>query len=60
MPFVVITGLPAAGKTTLAVPLAEALGVPLISKDAIKEALFAAVGVGDWRWSKMLSRAADA
>jgi hypothetical protein len=34
--------------------------VPLISKDAIKEALFDVVGVGDWAWSKTLSRAADA
>ncbi len=48
------------GKPTVAVPLAEALGVPLISEEAIKEALFEAVGIGDWQWSKTLSRAADA
>jgi hypothetical protein len=58
--FVVVSGLAASGKTTVAVPLARALGVPLIAKDAIKEALFDAVGVGDWEWSKTLSRAADA
>ncbi len=57
---VVVTGLAASGKTTVAVPLAEALGVPLISEEAIKEALFEAVGIGDWQWSKTLSRAADA
>jgi predicted kinase len=59
-PFVVVSGLAAAGKTTVAIPLAEALGLPLVSKDAIKEALFDVVGIGDWQWSKTLSRAADA
>jgi predicted kinase len=58
--YVVVSGLPASGKTTLARPLADALGLPLVSKDAIKEALFEAVGTGDWHWSKALSRAADA
>jgi predicted kinase len=57
---VVVTGLAGSGKTTVAKPLAEALGVPLISKDAIKEALFAAVGAGDFDWASLLSRAADA
>jgi hypothetical protein len=50
-PFVVLTGLAASGKTSVAVPLAEALEVPLVSKDAIKEALFTAVGIGDLQWS---------
>lgn len=59
--FVVVSGLPGAGKSSLAEPLAAALGMPLISKDAIKEALFDAVATtGDWQWSKTLSRAADA
>ena len=58
--FVVVSGLPASGKTSVAQPLAEALGVRLISKDAIKEVLFDAVGFGGWAWSKTLSRAADA
>ena len=57
---VVVSGLAASGKTSLAEPLAQALGVPLISKDAIKEALFDAVGYGGLAWSKTLSRAADA
>ncbi|MEV4703065.1 AAA family ATPase [Actinoplanes sp. NPDC049316] len=39
---VLVNGLPGAGKTTLARRLAPALGVPLISKDALKEAMAAA------------------
>lgn len=35
---VLINGLPAAGKSTLAADLAVALGLPLLSKDLIKEA----------------------
>jgi predicted kinase len=57
---VVVTGLAGSGKTTVAKALADALDVPLISKDAIKEALFAAVGAGDFDWASLLSRAADA
>lgn len=37
--FVVVSGLPASGKSCLAAPLARELGLPLISKDDIKETL---------------------
>jgi len=40
---VLVNGLPGAGKTTLATGLASALPATLISKDAIKDALFTAV-----------------
>ncbi|MGF3054866.1 AAA family ATPase [Microbacterium sp. YY-03] len=40
---IVLNGMPGSGKTTLASPLAALLGVPLVSKDAIKEALGDAV-----------------
>jgi len=36
---VVVTGPPAAGKTTVAAALRERLGLPLIAKDALKETL---------------------
>ncbi len=41
---VLVSGAPGAGKSTLAVPLARALGFPLLAKDVIKEALFDALG----------------
>jgi predicted kinase len=37
---VVVTGAPATGKTTIAQSLSEAMGLPLVSKDAIKEELY--------------------
>jgi predicted kinase len=40
---ILVNGLPGSGKTTLATALAAELDVPLISKDALKEALAAAV-----------------
>jgi predicted kinase len=39
---ILVNGLPGSGKTTLAATLAPALSVPLICKDAIKEAVAAA------------------
>jgi predicted kinase len=55
--FVLVTGPPAAGKTTLAGPLAATIGLPLIGKDLIKEALFDALGTGDRAWSRRLGKA---
>jgi AAA domain len=42
--FVAVAGPPGTGKTTLAEPLAVALGLPLLAKDMIKEALMDALG----------------
>lgn len=54
---VVVTGPPAAGKTTIARELAARLELPLIAKDTIKEALFDALGTGDLAWSQRLGDA---
>jgi predicted kinase len=54
---VVVTGIPASGKTTLATALSAQLGWPLISKDVVKEALFDSLGSGDLHWSQRLGRA---
>lgn len=57
--FVVVSGLPAAGKTTLGRALAEELDLPLVDKDDLLESLFETEGVGDARWRSQLSRRAD-
>ena len=42
-PLIILTGLPATGKSTIAAALAQSLGWPLLSKDAFKEPLMAAL-----------------
>lgn len=42
--YVLVGGWPASGKSTLARALAPQLGIALLSKDAIKEALMDALG----------------
>ncbi|HET9732263.1 MAG TPA: AAA family ATPase [Acidimicrobiales bacterium] len=56
--FVVVDGPPAAGKSSLAGPLAEALGLPLVAKDTIKDALMAVLPPADVEASRQLGRAA--
>ena len=41
---ILITGIPASGKSTLAKALSDRLHIPMLSKDAIKEILFDDVG----------------
>lgn len=41
---ILVTGIPAAGKSTMAAFLADALGLPVLSKDSIKELLFDDLG----------------
>jgi predicted kinase len=57
---VLITGSPGAGKSTLALPLAAALGFPLLSKDHIKETLHDSLDApaGDLASSRRLGAAA--
>jgi predicted kinase len=55
---VIVGGAPATGKTTLALVLGTSLGVPVLTKDHIKEALAEPFPTGDRDWSRKLGLAA--
>lgn len=58
--FVVVSGPPASGKSTLAPALAHDLGLPLIAKDTIKDALMSLLPVPDLEASRQIGRGAVA
>ncbi len=58
--YVIVSGLPASGKSTLATVLSRELGLPLLDKDHFLEALFESQGIGDAQWRRQLSHEADA
>ena len=41
---ILVAGMPASGKSTIAVRISESLGIPMLSKDSIKEVLFDDLG----------------
>lgn len=51
---IIVTGRPAAGKSTLAKRLSQELKVPLVSKDEIREVLFDRLGWDDRPWAQKL------
>lgn len=57
---IIVTGLPATGKSTVGRRLAERFGLPMISKDAIKEPLLDYIGAPDAAVSRLLSDASFA
>ena len=59
-PYVVVSGPPASGKSTLAPALAEALQLPLLAKDTIKDALLNRLPAPSLEASRELGRAAVA
>lgn len=56
---VVVSGLPASGKTSIATALASSLQLPLLDKDTFLEALFESEGIGNSVWRRELSKRAD-
>jgi predicted kinase len=57
--YVLVSGLPGSGKSTVATALGPALGWPVLAKDAIKESLWDSLGAGDREWSSRLGGAAQ-
>lgn len=53
----IVTGRPAAGKSTLAKWLSQQLKLPLVSKDNIREQLFDRLGWKDRKWAQELGKA---
>ena len=58
--FVIVSGPPASGKSTLAPVVARALGLPLVAKDTIKDALMSVLPVPDVETSRQIGRGAVA
>ncbi|MBQ3075562.1 MAG: AAA family ATPase [Clostridia bacterium] len=60
MAVIVLTGMPATGKSTICKALAEHFGFPVVEKDAIKEELFDTVGFTCYAEKRALDHAANA
>lgn len=58
--FVVVSGPPASGKSTLAPALSRELALPLVAKDTIKDALMSVLSVPDVEASRQIGRGAVA
>ena len=60
MNVLIIAGMPASGKSTVAGRLGAALGLPVLEKDEIKEALFDTLGFTNYEEKRRLDVAATA
>lgn len=60
MDMIVLTGMPASGKSTVAAKLADALSLPVLAKDEFKEALFDTIGFSCYAEKRKLDHAANA
>ena len=56
---IVVSGAPGAGKTSVAIPLAQEMDLPLFAKDTIKETLGDVLGARDMKESQRLGAAAN-
>lgn len=54
---VLVNGVPASGKSTVARALSKELGWPLLTLDTVKEAFFAHLGTGDRDYNRLLGKA---
>lgn len=54
---VLVNGVPASGKSTVARAVSQAHGWPLLALDTIKEAFFAHLGAGDREHNRLFGRA---
>jgi len=59
MKLIIVNGLPATGKSTIAKSISSELDIPMIGKDDIKEFLFDTLGVKDRKWSTTLGKASS-
>lgn len=59
MQLIILNGLPATGKTTLAKYLTVQTGIPVVAKDTIKEFMFDTLGTGDREWSSRFGAVAN-
>ena len=55
-----VNGVPASGKSTVARGLAQRLSYPLLALDTVKEALFGQLGTGDRDYNRKMGRASYA
>ena len=60
MKIIVLSGMPATGKSTLCKKMAKEFGYPVIEKDSIKEELFDTVGFNSYAEKRRLDHAANA
>ena len=56
---IIVSGIPASGKSKVGGMIAGALEIPMFDKDEFLETMFEEQGIGDARWRTRLSRAAD-
>ena len=54
---VLVNGIPASGKSTVARTISDAKSWPLLTLDTIKEAFFAHLGTGDRDYNRLLGKA---
>ncbi len=56
-PILLVNGVPASGKSSVAAVIARRLALPVLALDTVKEAFFDHLGIGDRDWSRKLGRA---